>query len=117
MKLLSLIVVLFGLTACGKSVNPDTLVTTNIKGWSAGGFGLVILANFEIKNNTDKPVKDVTIRCGGYSESGTRIDENIRTIYKVIPANAKLRINEFNMGYVNSQVQRLSCVTTKFENG
>ena len=114
--LISSIMAIIALTGCDKKPLPDDLVTTNIKGWERGGFDTVIIADFEIVNKTDKPIKDITIECDGYSETKTRIDRNKRVIYKNIPANGKITVKKFNMGYVGSAVNSLGCITTKFEN-
>jgi hypothetical protein len=114
-KLILALMITVGLTACGKSVNPDTLVTTDLQGWTKGGFGAVIIADFKITNNTDKPVKDITVRCGGYSETKTRIDENKRVVYKEIKPGQTIVVEGFNMGFVGSNVSSIACLTTKFE--
>lgn len=114
MKLIACLIAIMSLAACGPTVKPDDQVTTRIKGWERAGFGLVAMANFNIVNNTDHAVKDIKIRCGGYTESKTRIDENVRVIYRTIPAHGQIRINAFNMGYVHDQVNILACLTTEF---
>ena len=114
-KLILALMVTIGLTACGKTVNPDTLVTTDTQTWTKGGFGSVIIADFKIVNNTDKSVKDITVRCGGYSETKTRIDENKRVIYKEIKPGQSIIVKDFNMGFVGSNVRSIACSTTKFE--
>jgi hypothetical protein len=103
-----------GLSACGKSVSPDKLVTTDLEAWDKGGFGSVIIADFKITNNTNKTVKDITVRCGGYSETKTRIDQNKRVIYKEIKPGQTIVVKEFNMGFVSPNVISIACLTEKF---
>jgi hypothetical protein len=113
-KLLIALMITVGLTACGKPVNPDTLVTTDLQEWTKGGFGAILIADFKITNKTNKTVKDITVRCGGYSETKTRIDENKRVIYKEIRPGQTIEVKEFNMGFLNSNVDSIGCLTDKF---
>ena len=94
-------------------VKPNQLVTTNVAEWFIED-DLFIIADFKITNNTDKPVKDITVLCGGYSKTKTIIDHNIRIIYEEIKPKQTITINNFNMGFVNPNVKRLGCITTDF---
>ena len=114
-KLIIAGIVAVSLTACGKPVDPDTLVTTDTISWEKGGFDTVIIADFKITNNTKKPVKDITVRCGGYTETNTRIDENKRVIYKEIQPGEMITVKDFSMGFVSPNVNTLACMTVKFE--
>jgi 5-keto 4-deoxyuronate isomerase len=104
-----------GITACGsKEPNPQDQVHTKITRFDVGGFGAVMIADFTIKNNTSLPVKDVTVICNGKSETGTKIDRNERVIYKVINPNQTITVNDFNMGFISTNVTTTSCYTSKF---
>jgi RNA polymerase subunit RPABC4/transcription elongation factor Spt4 len=82
--------------------------------WSKEGFENVMVANFTITNPTSYAVKDVEITCTHFAASGTRIDENTRTVYEIVPANGKKRVPKFNMGLIHSQVKSSSCRITDF---
>ena len=112
MKLILALLVATGLTACGSDPNKE--VTTKLTRFADGGFGLVMIADFTITNNTGHPVKDIEVKCTGYSETGTKIDQNTRTIYKVIQPGKTIKVSGFNMGYVASAVHRESCGTIKY---
>ena len=114
MKLILTLITVLGLAACGKTVEPQDQVKTKITKFDVGGFGLVMIADFEITNNTQSPVKDIEIICNGFSETGTKIDSNTRTIYKSINPGQSIKINEFNMGYIHSSVNTTRCSTKKF---
>jgi 5-keto 4-deoxyuronate isomerase len=73
-----------------------------------------MIADFAITNNTSSPVKDITVICNGKSETGTKIDKNERVIYKIINPNQTIKIKDFNMGFINSNVSTTSCYTSKF---
>ena len=114
--LISSIMSIIALTGCDKKPLPDDLVSTNITGWERSGFKTVLIADFEIVNKTDKPVKDITILCEGYSVTKTFIDRNQRVVYVNIPVNHKINVNRYNMGFVKPEVDTLVCATMKFEN-
>ena len=65
-------------------------------------------ADFKVSNQNDFDVKDVKIKCTHYSESGTQIDSNTRTVYKVFPRGSQT-IPSFNMGFIHSQVAKSFC--------
>jgi hypothetical protein len=73
------------------------------------GSGVVMLADFIIKNGSGYNIKDITITCTHYANSGTRIDSNTRTIYESIKAGKTKSIKNFNMGFIHSQVASSSC--------
>ncbi|HWL38701.1 MAG TPA: hypothetical protein VNO75_00560 [Gemmatimonadaceae bacterium] len=77
--------------------------------WSKGGFENVMLATFIITNPTSRTIKDVEITCTHFAASGTKIDENTRTIYQIVPAKGKKRIPDFNMGLIHSQAKSSAC--------
>jgi len=77
--------------------------------WRKVGFDLVLEADFVITNNTDETISDFTIVCKGFGNSGTAIDTNIRIIHEKLAPGKLLRLSEFNMGYLNSQVTRERC--------
>jgi hypothetical protein len=83
--------------------------------WSKGGFDNIMLADFVFKNDNDFPVKDLTVECIHSAPSGTKIDENTRTIYEVVPAHGSKRMLKFNMGFIHSQVERSSCHITDYQ--
>ncbi len=82
--------------------------------WKLGGFDNVILATFTVKNGNDFAVRDLQIRCEAFGKSGTRIDRNTRTIFDVVKAKGTKRLPEANIGFVNSQADKLSCQIIDF---
>ena len=117
MKLLLALLVVAGITACGKAKDPQDQVKTKINEFNVGGFGTVMMADFTITNNTKARVKDIEVRCNGYSETGTKIDTNVRTIYKAISPGTSIKVNQFNMGFIGTNVQTTRCSTTSFVQG
>jgi hypothetical protein len=83
--------------------------------WSRIPYGLTFDADFQIKNNLSVPVKDLKVRCDGYAESGTRIDRNIREIFRTIRPGETLVITDFNMGFLHSQVKTINCSIEDFQ--
>ena len=91
---------------------PRQVATRGLKldfNFKKSGFGNVMIADFEIKNDSNISVKDIKIKCEHYASSGTKIDSNTRTIYEVVEANSVKKIKEQNMGFIHSQVQQSSC--------
>jgi hypothetical protein len=78
--------------------------------WSTDG--VIMKGNFKIDNPTDHAFKDFEITCDHYAPSGTKIDSNTRTIYETVKAKGKKSVNNFNMGFINSQASSSSCHVT-----
>ncbi|WP_437881025.1 hypothetical protein [Pseudomonas sp. LRF_L74] len=89
----------------------DTLITEF--DWDTG-YG-VMTANFVIVNNGKIPVKDIEITCRHTAASGTEIDKNVRTIYDIVPAGKSRTFKNFNMGFINSQVESTRCGITNLK--
>jgi hypothetical protein len=70
----------------------------------------VVEANFTIDNQSKYNIKDLEIKCTHFAKSGTAIDSNTRTIYDIVKAHGKKRIERFNMGFIHTQAQSSSCV-------
>lgn len=77
--------------------------------WGTGGFNSVMMVNFTITNESKYNIKDIEITCTHYANSGTKIDDNTRTIYELIPAGKKKVIRNFNMGFIHNQASSSSC--------
>jgi zinc-ribbon domain len=74
------------------------------------GIGLDV--RFTIKNDSDQDIKDVQIVCDDFAKSGTKIDDNKRTIYEIVKAHTTRRFPRFDMGFVDSQTASTSCRIT-----
>lgn len=79
-----------------------------------GGFGNIMIADFDIKNDSNISVKDIKVKCEHYASSGTRIDSNSRVIYEVVGASSMKKIKKQNMGLMHSQVEKSSCYIVDF---
>lgn len=95
-----------------QSIKTDQMidkVNAYVTDWNRSGFDLVMMVDFVIYNHNSFPIKDFEIQCLGYGSSGTKIDSNTRRIHDIIPAAGKKEYNDFNMGFLNSQVKSISC--------
>ena len=68
-----------------------------------------MMANFIITNNSDLKIKDIEIRCIHYAPSGTKIDQNNRTIYETVEEHSTKTVSDFNMGFIHTQAQNTRC--------
>jgi hypothetical protein len=113
------VVVLALLAAAGRQQPPKTetsidpsLVSVQAMDWYKGGFDSIMMLSATVFNHNDAAVKDITLECDGLAPSGSRIDSNERTIYRIFPAGAPTTVTDFNMGFVASQVVSESCSVT-----
>lgn len=81
--------------------------------WEKGGFGVVLVASFHLKNGLPVAVKDIDVTCEVAAASGTVLGSASKTLYQRIPAKGAKRIQDFDVGFINSQAARASCRVTK----
>jgi len=82
--------------------------------WDHSGFGAVMLANFTITNRSDQDVKDIQLRCDCFSKTDVKLQSIKRTIYDFVPSKTTSQFEKVNMGFVNSQVEKVGCAIYKF---
>jgi hypothetical protein len=82
--------------------------------WKKSGFGMIMVASFDILNYNDFPVKDVEITCAHSANSGSKIDTNVRTVYEIVSGRSYLLVSDFNMGFIHSAVTSSDCRVTDF---
>jgi hypothetical protein len=80
-----------------------------LNGWKIGGFGVIFLGDFSIKNKGVYPIKDFDIRCTIFAASGTEIDTVRATAYEMVKPKSTMRLKELNMGLMNSQAKKANC--------
>lgn len=88
-----------------KIINPENHVEVDMD-WRKGGFGSVALASFKIINSSLKTCKNPVLLVTFYSEDGTAISEKTHQIYLTVQPGKKSKTEEFNFGFVNTQVRR-----------
>jgi hypothetical protein len=97
------------------SEEPKTVALRDVKldyKWEKSGFGNIMMADFTLKNPTIYRFKDFEISCTHFAPSGTQIDSNTRTIYEVVEPHSTKKINQMNMGFINSQAASSGCKLT-----
>lgn len=82
--------------------------------WGTDGLGMLMKANFTIRNNSDHAIKDIQIKCEHYANSGTKIDKNTQVVYEVVEAHSKRSFRDFDMGFIRDQVRSSSCAIDDF---
>ena len=74
-----------------------------------GSKGNAMIGSFTMTNNNDFDVKDLTVTCERFADSGTNVDSSTRTIHEVVKAHSSKTINDFNTGLIQSQSAETSC--------
>ena len=77
--------------------------------WRKEGFDNIMEADFKIKNSTDYDVKDIFIKCTHSAASGTQIDYNTHTEYRVFKHRSTTWLREVNMGFIHPQAAKTWC--------
>ena len=83
--------------------DPKSYLKLTAKSWRLDGFGVISMQNFDIENTSSIDIKDVSIKFTYYAESGTVLSESVNVVYKTIKAKSKIKVREFNAGFVNQQ--------------
>ena len=78
------------------------------------GFGNVLEVTMRITNRNRYAIKDVTVRCEHAARSGSVIDYNSRTVYEKIGPSENTIVQNFNMGFINTQATKSACEVTDF---
>ncbi|WP_406858464.1 hypothetical protein ABEG18_12890 [Alsobacter sp. KACC 23698] len=98
----------------GASASADRGVRISQVNWRKEAFGNVMIADFMVRNDNDFAVKDLTIECQHAANSGTIMDRNTRQLYERVSARSYLPVQNFNMGFINTQAVRTDCKVTNF---
>ncbi len=95
--------------------DPKELLLRDVKvdfTWRKEGFGNVMVADFTVTNPTQYRFKDFEIKCTHSAGSGTEIDSNTQTLYKIVEANSTQVVKGMNMGFIHSQATSSRCKIT-----
>jgi hypothetical protein len=76
---------------------------------SKGGFGSILMLDLTLTNNNAFAIKDIAIDCDGYASSGTKIDNNKKTLYESLEPGQTRSFDKFSMGFLHSQVSETRC--------
>jgi hypothetical protein len=102
-----------GDSTTSRAPDPKETALSNIElknlSWQKAGFDNVMEVSVTFVNKGARDVKDIELKCEHFSNSGTRIDSNKKTIYEVVPAGKSKSIKNFNMGFIHSQAAKTSC--------
>lgn len=85
--------------------SPTSYLKLTPKSWRKDGFGVVSIQNFDIENTSSIDMQDISIKFTYYSESGTELSSSIETVYKKVRAKSKIKVREFNAGFINQQTE------------
>jgi hypothetical protein len=90
------------------SAKPKDGVVLKLDSWQHE-HEMILSTSFTITNNNPYPIKDISIECQAFAESGTLIDRNNRDIFTVIQPGQTKTYKDFNMGFLRSQVEKVGC--------
>ena len=94
--------------AAKTSTKPEDGVVLKLDSWRHE-HEMILSTSFTITNNNPYPIKDISIACYAYAESGTLIDRNNRDIFTVIQPGQTKTYKDFSMGFLRSQVEKVGC--------
>lgn len=77
----------------------------------------VAVLTVKIKNSADIWLKDATILCEFYGQSGTKVGEAKRTAYREFQPKKTVTVRDLNFGFVDQEAQRVGCRITSAELG
>jgi hypothetical protein len=72
----------------------------------------ILFLNFTVSNGNSHPVRDYTISCNQYGDSGTLLGSISKKVYGNVQAKGKQDFDGFEMGLVDSQIKLVSCEVT-----
>lgn len=81
--------------------------------WSKTRYG-VLFAHFSVHNESKIVVKDFTILCSTYGESGTALGQVSKTIYEIVPAQSMKVYEGIEIGLVDRQTAIVQCQVTSW---
>jgi hypothetical protein len=92
-----------------EAIPPGFRVSISAQSWKTGGFDSIGLMSFTLKNGNDYQVKDISIVCTFYGNSGTELGERTHTLYEIIRPRDKRTFSSVNIGFIPSQSSRGGC--------
>jgi len=79
--------------------------------WTGAGMG-VLEVDFVVFNGNNFPVKDLTIACDTFGQSGTKIDTKTQKVFSSVPPKTDWNIKRISFGFVNPQSRTAACRIT-----
>jgi hypothetical protein len=80
--------------------------------WTKSDVASIMTVNFTIHNQNAFSVKDIAIKCVLSAPSGTIIGSIDRVVYQRVEPGEANHIDDFNMGFINSQTKSAYCSIT-----
>lgn len=114
--LLSLRPLLFsssGESASSVAATTPSALTLRDVAWSKTRYG-VLFAHFSVHNESHIAVKDFTISCSTYGESGTALGQVSKTIYEIVSAQSMKAYEGIEIGLVDRQAAIVQCQVTSW---
>ncbi len=96
-----------GSTSSVATTMQSTLTLRDVA-WSKTRYG-VLFAHFSVHNESHIAVKDFTVTCSTYGESGTALGQVSKTIYEIIPAQSMKAYEGIEIGLVDRQAAIVQC--------
>lgn len=74
-------------------------------------------ASFVLANDNPFDVTDIAVLCRHTDEAGKEIDQNRRTLARVVPGNGTLAVPEYNMGFMHVEARGTTCRVIGYREG
>jgi len=71
--------------------------------------GSALIISSDITNIGQKTYKDIVLTCTVFAETGTKLGQLHKTLYKRIEPGQKITVRNLNIGYTDSDWQKVIC--------
>lgn len=99
-------------TSSVTATTPSALTLRDVA-WSKTRYG-VLFAHFSVHNESRIAVKDFTITCSTFGESGAALGQVSKTIYEIVPAQSMKAYEGIEIGLVDRQAAIVQCQVTSW---
>jgi len=94
------------------SLLPKVVLT----GYNVGeNSGHMVRADFYVRNNSTKDVKNLDVLCEFYNDKGRYLDRKLWTLSETVPAGKTIQHSSVSKRFVNSGTRALTCRITDFQ--
>lgn len=90
------------------SADPRTVLKVVNVDWHRAGFGLTVVADVSVRNNSDRAVRVDRVNCRFRTSSGT-IEDHAQGVYGVVQPRTQKVIRDVSLGFVSEHAKGIDC--------